>query len=198
MNFTYPLQINFKVLAIAQQLSLTDATGNLIFYVKQKAFKMKEAVTVFADAEQTRPWFNINADRVLDFNANYTFTDYSGRTIGSMRRLGKKSLWKANYEIFDGSNPYPAATIKEENPWSKVFDALMTEIPLVGIFTGYMFHPSYLVARADGMPFMRLKKHSSFVGRKFGIDKLANLEETEELRILLGLMMMVLLERRRG
>jgi hypothetical protein len=194
----YPLQINFKVLAIAQQLSLTDATGNLIFYVKQKAFKWKEAVTVFADEAQTRPWFYINADRVIDFRANYSFTDYTGKPLGSIRRLGKKSIWKATYEIFDGFQPHPVAIIKEENPWSKVFDALLTEIPVLGIFTGYMFHPSYLVSRPDGMPFMRLKKHASFVGRKFGIDKLANLDQTEELRILLGLMMMVLLERRRG
>jgi hypothetical protein len=198
LNYTFPLQINFKVLAIAQQLSLVDASGNLIFYVKQKAFKLKEAVTVFADEQQTRPWFTINADRVLDFNANYSFTDYTGKHFGSMRRLGKKSLWKANYEIFDGARPHPVAIIKEENPWAKVFDALLTEIPLVGIFTGYLFHPSYLVSRPDGMPFMRLKKQSSFIGRRFTIDKLAHLDQSEELRILLALMMMVLLERRRG
>ena len=194
----YPLQIVFKVLAIARQLSLTDATGILIFYVKQKAFKLKEAVTVYADVEQMRPWFNINADRVLDFNANYSFTDVSGRPVGSMRRQGRKSLWRASYEIFDGYNPHPVAFIKEENPWSKVFDTLFGEIPVLGIFTGYMFHPSYLVARLDGMPLMRVKKHSSFVGRRFAIDKLANLDQTEELRILLALMMMVLLERSRG
>jgi hypothetical protein len=194
----YPLQINFKVLAIAQQLSLTDATNNLIFYVKQKAFKLKEAVTVFADEAQTRPWFYINADRVIDFRANYSFTDYAGKPFGSVRRLGKKSFWKATYEIFDGSQPHPVAIIKEENPWSKVFDALFGEIPVLGIFTGYLFHPSYLVSRPDGMPFLRLKKHASFVGRKFGIDKLAQLDETSELRLLLGLTMMVLLERHRG
>lgn len=198
MNYTFPLQINFKVLAIAQQLSLTEANGNLIFYVKQKAFKLKEAVTVFADEQQTRPWFTINADRVLDFNANYSFMDYTGKLFGSMRRLGKKSLWKANYEIFDGFQPHPVAMIKEENPWAKVFDTLLGEIPLVGIFTGYLFHPSYLVSRPDGMPFMRLKKQSSFIGRSFTIDKLAHLDQTEELRILLALMMMVLLERSRG
>jgi hypothetical protein len=194
----FPLQINFKVLAIAQQLSLTDATNNLIFYVKQKAFKLKEAVTVFADEQQQRPWFYINADRVLDFNANYSFTDYSGKPFGSMRRQGRKSIWRASYEIFDGFQPYPVAIFKEENPWSKVFDALFTEIPIVGIFTGYMFHPSYLIMRPDGMPLMRVKKHASFIGRKFGIDKLANLDQTEELRILLAVMMIVLLERRRG
>lgn len=196
MNF--PLQITFKVLAIARQLSLTDATGNLIFYVKQKAFKLKEAVTVFADEAQTRPWFHISADRVLDFNANYSFADYTGKNFGSMRRLGRKSLWKAHYEIFDGFQPHPVAIIKEENPWSKVFDALLGEVPILGIFTGYMFHPTYLIHRPDGMPLMRLKKQSSFVGRSFSVDKLAHLDDTQEMRIMLALMMMVLLERARG
>lgn len=194
----YPLQINFKILAIARQLSLTDATGNLIFYVKQKAFKLKETVTVFADEAQTRPWFYINADRVIDFRANYSFTDTTGKPFGSMRRLGRKSLWKAHYEIFDGYQPHPTAIIKEENPWAKVFDGLLGEIPVLGIFTGYLFHPSYLISRPDGMPLLRLKKQSSFIGRKFTIDKLANLDQTEELRILLAVMMMVLLERSRG
>lgn len=194
----YPLQITFKIMAIAQQLSLVDATGQLIFYVKQKAFKFKEAVTVFADETQQRPWFMINADRVIDFRANYTFTDTTGRPFGSMRRLGKKSLWKSHYEIFDGYNPHPVAIIKEENPWAKVFDGLFGEIPILGIFTGYFFHPSYLIQRPDGMPFLRLKKERSFIGRRFTIDKLANLDQTEELRILLAVMMMVLLERARG
>ncbi|HEY0377364.1 MAG TPA: hypothetical protein VGC87_10435 [Pyrinomonadaceae bacterium] len=194
----YPLEINFKILAIAQQLSLTEATGNLVFYVKQKAFKLKESVTVFADEAMTRPWFMINADRVLDFNANYTFMDLSGRPFGSMRRLGRKSIWRATYEILDGYQPNPVATIKEENPWAKVFDATLAEIPLLGFFTGYMFHPSYLISRPDGMPYLRLKKRPSFVGRKFSIDKLAHLEQTEELRLLLAVMMMVLLERARG
>ncbi|HKR02105.1 MAG TPA: hypothetical protein VJT09_15605 [Pyrinomonadaceae bacterium] len=196
MNF--PLQINFKILAIAQQLSLTDATNNLIFYVKQKAFKLKEAVTVFADEQQSRPWFYINADRVIDFNANYSFTDYTGKPFGGIRRQGRKSLWRAHYELFDGYQPHPTAIFKEENPWAKVFDAMLGEIPILGIFTGYLFHPSYLVSRPDGMPLMRLKKHASFVGRRFGIDKLAHLDQTEEMRILLAIMMIVLLERARG
>jgi hypothetical protein len=185
-------------MAIAQQLSLVDATGQLIFYVKQKAFKLKEAVTVFADEAQQRPWFMINADRVIDFRANYTFTDTTGRPFGSMRRLGKKSLWKAHYEIFDGYNPHPVAIIKEENPWAKVGDAIFGEIPILGIFTGYLFHPSYLIQRPDGMPYLRLKKQRSFIGRSFTIDKLAHLDQAEEMRILLAVMMMVLLERARG
>jgi uncharacterized protein YxjI len=194
----YPLHITFKVLALAHQLSITDATGNLIFYVKQKAFKLKDSVTVFADAEQTRPLFAINADRVLDFSASFHFTDMSGRPLGSVKRQGRKSLWKAHYEISDGQQPYPALLIKEENPWSKVFDAMFSELPLVGIFTGYVFNPSYLVSRPDGTPIMRLKKERSFFGRSFSINLLAGIDQTEELRIMLGLIMMILLERHRG
>jgi len=194
----YPLHITFKTLAIAQQLSITDATGNLIFYVKQKAFKLKDSVTVFADAQQTRPAFAINADRVIDFSANFNFTDMSGRWFGAIKRHGRRSIWRAHYEIYDGAQPNPALTIKEENPWSKVFDAMFGEIPLLGIFTGYVFNPSYLVSRPNGMPVMRLKKERSFLGRSFSINKLAEIDQNEELRILLALIMMNLLERRRG
>ena len=49
----YPLELKFKVLALAPQISVTDAGGQQIFYVKQKLFKLKEAVTVFARASAT-------------------------------------------------------------------------------------------------------------------------------------------------
>jgi len=107
-----------------------------------------------------------------------------------------RSLWKARYEILNGASP--AMTIQEANPWSKVLDALFCEIPIVGMFSGYVFHPEYVVARQDGSPVMRLKKEPAFFQGKFSIEKLAPLNEQEETRILLSLIMMVLLERRRG
>jgi uncharacterized protein YxjI len=192
----YPLQVSFKILAIAQQLSITDASGNLIFYVKQKAFKLKEAVTVFADREQTRPLYAINADKVLDFSARYHFTDGSGNAVGSVKRQGMKSIWKARYDILDGETP--VMTIAEENPWTKVFDALLGEIPIVGIFTGYLFHPAYLVSHVNGTLLMRLEKQPAFLEGKFIIEKKVDLPPAEENRALLSLIMMILLERRRG
>jgi hypothetical protein len=192
----YPLQISFKILAIAQQLSITDATGNLIAYVKQKAFKLKEAVTVFADTEQTRPLYTINADKVLDWSARYTFRDTSGNVIGSVKRQGMKSLWKARYDIFDGETPI--MTISEENGWIKVFDALFGEIPIVGIFSGYLFHPAYLVSHINGTLLLRLEKQPAFLEGKFIIEKHVDLPPVEETRALLSLIMMILLERRRG
>lgn len=84
----YPLELSFKHIAIAPQLSVTDATGRLLFYVKQKAFKLKESVTVFADREQTQPVVTIAADRILDISATYNLQDLQGNTFGAVRRRG--------------------------------------------------------------------------------------------------------------
>jgi hypothetical protein len=192
----YPLQLSFKILAIARQLSVTDATGRLVFYVKQKAFKLKETVTVFADAEQTQPLYTIGADRVIDFSARYHFTDQRGTVLGSVKRQGMKSLWRSRYDIMDGEAV--TMTIQEANPWAKVLDGLFGEIPIIGMFAGYVFHPAYNVLRPSGEPVMHLVKEPAFLEGKFRIEKMAALSEDEELRALLSLLMMVLLERARG
>ena len=192
----YPLQMTFKILAIAHQITMTDATGNLVSYVKQKAFKLKEAVTVFADVEQTRPLYTINADKIIDFSARYHFRDASGNPIGSVKRQGMKSLWKARYDIYNGETP--VMMISEENPWVKVFDALFGELPIIGMFSGYVFHPAYLVSHTNGTVLMKLEKQPAFFEGKFLIEKMVDMPPAEETRALLSLIMMILLERRRG
>ena len=194
----YPLHVSFKILAIARQLSVTDASGNLLAYAKQKAFKLKEAVTIFADAEQTRPLYTANAEKILDFSGRYNFADArTGHSLGSVKRQGMKSLWKAHYDIFDETHN-ANLTIREENAWIKVFDSLLGEVPVVGMFSGYLFHPAYLVQRADDTTIMRLEKQPAFLEGKFRIDKQAEMSQDEETRALLSLIMMILLERSRG
>ncbi|MFW9262355.1 hypothetical protein [Nostoc sp. CALU 546] len=192
----YPLELTFKFWALAPQISVVDAQGNLAFYVKQKLFKLKEAITIFADAEQTRPTYYIKADRIIDFSARYNFTDSNGTYIGSVKRRGLKSLWRARYDIFDGDTTI--LNIQEKNPWVKIADALFAEIPIVGMFTGYVFNPVYLVSRADGTIVMRLEKIPTFLSRKFIIKAVDQLSDRQEQQILLSLLMMLLLERNRG
>jgi uncharacterized protein YxjI len=193
----YPLDLSFKLMALANQISVTDAQNDLIFYVRQKMFKLKEAVTVFADREQLRPLYKINADRVIDFSARYHITDVNGTTLGSVRRQGMKSLWKARYDIFDGADT-ATLTISEEKPWVKVVDALVGEVPVLGMFTGFMFNPSYVLKRADETIVMRFKKQPSMFESKFRLESLIPLSPDEEQRAVLSVLMMVLLERRRG
>ncbi|MDJ0619171.1 MAG: hypothetical protein QNJ63_20930 [Calothrix sp. MO_192.B10] len=192
----YPLELTFKLWALAPQISVLDAQGSLKFYVRQKLFKLKELITVFADVERNTPLYYIRADRIIDFSARYDFTDANNTGIGAVKRRGLRSLWRARYDIFDGDDVM--MTIQEKNPWIKVADALFAQLPIVSIFTGYVFNPVYLVSRPDGTVVMRLEKIPSFLSRKFTIKAMNQLSEREEKQVLLSLMMMLLLERSRG
>ena len=193
----YPIDFTFKLLAIASQIYIRDAGGNLVGYVKQKLFKLKEDINVFADEQQTMLLFNIKADRVLDFSAKYNFTDASGHFLGSIKRKGMRSIFKASYEIYD-ERDVQVMKINEENGWIKVVDALIGEVPVIGMFTGYFFNPSYIVSRTDGRPVARLAKQPAFFEGKFQMTKMGDTDSTEEKRVLLSLLAMTLLERVRG
>jgi uncharacterized protein YxjI len=193
----YPLYIRFKILAIAQQIWVEDAAGQLLLYVKMKAFKLKEAVTVYADEAQTRPLYEINADRVIDFSATYSITDMQGNEIGATRQQGMQSLWRTRFDILRGGQV--RFTIAEENPWAKVGDSVLGEIPLLGLLSGYLFHPRYVVTAAGGNPVIRIEKQRAFLEGKFRFDRLGTpLSPEDERLVLLACIMMVLLERRRG
>lgn len=194
----YPLNLSFKIFALAPQIFVRDASGEIVCYVKQKMFKLKEAVTVYRDQAKTQVLCEIKADRIIDWSANYHFFDSSGETFGSVRRKGMRSLWRARYEVFDESGVH-ISTISEENPGAKIMDGLLGEIPILGIFTGYLFHPKYLLSSAaDDSPKMRLTKQSALWEGKYNLERMYDFDDVDELRGLMAFMMMTLLERRRG
>ena len=81
---------------------------------------------------------------------------------------------------------------------TKVFDSLVGEIPIVGMFTGYFLNPSYSVKDTNGQVLFRLKKMPSLIGRRFQLDRLVDIPDEDESLIILSYLMMVLLERSRG
>ena len=193
----YPLNLSFKLLALASQIYIRDANGHLLGYVKQKLFKFKEEINVFADEGQTQHLFTIKADRIIDFSAGYNFTAASGQPLGSVKRRGMRSIFKANYEVYD-QNGNQVMQIHEENGWIKVVDALLGELPVVGMFTGYFFNPAYIVSRLDSAPIARLQKQPAFFEGVFQLDLLGPVSEEEQTRLLLSVLTMTLLERTRG
>lgn len=152
----YPLQMTFKIMALAPQLRVTDAGGNEIAYVKQKMFKLKEHVEVYSDDTKQQKFCDIRTNKIIDFSASYQFTDAAGNEFGAVRRKGGRSLWKAHYEILDGQQH--KFTIREENGWIKVADGLLGGIPIVGAASGYFLNPSYLLTTPDGTAILRVKK----------------------------------------
>lgn len=198
--FQYPLHMRFKLIALAPQIYVTDANGQDVLFVRQKILNLREDVRIFRDSSKTEEVYRINADRIIDFSANYHFTDSkTEQRLGSIKHKGIRSIWKATYLVSDAIDQQ-GFHISEDNPWAKVADALLGEIPFLGMFTGYVFHPAY-TAYHEGSetPAMRLEKRPSFFERYYEIQKLDdNLAQHEEQLLLLSFMMMIQLERSRG
>lgn len=193
----FPVNFVFKVSTLANDFVATDANGKVIAYVRQKLLKLKEDIVVYKDESKAEVQYRIKADRWLDFSAAYAFSDAQGVEFGKIARKGWRSLWKSRYELID-ENQEPQYHINEENGWVKVFDALLGEIPILSFFTGYFFNPSYLVTDKNGQAIVQLKKERSLLGRRFQLNKVGAMDSDDDDRVMLGLMMMVLLERRRG
>lgn len=194
---SYPLTLRFKVIALARQFSVEDNTGRLLMYVKQKAFKLREAITVYADEAQTRPLYRINADRIIDWSARYSISNEAGEEIGAIQQQGMRSIWRTRYDIYRGDRV--VFEVREENPWAKVGDHFLAEIPVIGFFAGYLFHPKYLLSTAEGAPVLRATKQPAFFEGRFQIERLETPLSAEDERLLLiGAVTAVLLEKNRG
>jgi uncharacterized protein YxjI len=194
---SYPLTLRFKILAVARQLSVFGADQRLLMYAKQKAFRLKEAITIFADEQQTRPLYQVAADRVIDFAATYNISDANGEHLGAIRQKGMRSLWRSHYEITRGGQVLFA--VREENPWSKVFNGLFEGIPIIGALSGYVFHPRYQISGNGSAVLVRVEKQPAFLESVFRMERLpAPIPPTDERLLLIGAVVMVLLERQRG
>ena len=192
----YPIELRFKLMTLGQRIWATDNGGRTLMFIKQKMFKLKENVEIFNDESQSNLLFRIMSDRVIDFSANYAFTDAEGNDWGAVRRKGMKSLWSAHYEVMQEGQI--DMTIEEESPMKKVLEGILGEIPIIGIAATYLINPSYIVRRPDGTELLRLTKQPAFWEGRFTLEKLSEMPEDDELRSLMALIMLVLLERVRG
>ena len=196
-KLNFPISFEFKISTLSNDFTARDAHGQTIAFVKQKLFKLKEDISIFSDETKSILNYKIAADKWIDFSAAYNFTNANGQEIGKIARKGWASLWKANYEIIDQHQQFQYR-IREENGWVKVLDGLLGEIPILSFFTGYLFNPSYVVMDPNEQIIARIKKEPSFFGRKFTVSQEGQIDQDDAERIVLSLMMMVLLERRRG
>jgi uncharacterized protein YxjI len=201
MTFQYPLHVRFRFLTIGNQLTITDASGKVLFYVEEKVLAIRESIRVYNNNQEKKQLYGIKTKKIIDIGAEYFF--YRGEDIsaplGSLKEEGLRTLVKATYAIRakDGSDTY---VITEINPWIKVLDFLVSFIPYADLLTGYFLNPSYeITEKASGKPVLLLKKERSFWERQFTIESLdRNLSAEDETNVILGIIMMVLLQKERG
>lgn len=201
--YKYPLELRFKLIALAPRIIVTDSTGQQVAFVHQKTFKLKEDIRIYSDESKSREIYRIGADRVLDISAKYHFTDATNnQPLGYVQPKALRSIWRSTYVIYD-VNGKPLYHIKEDNPWVKIGDALLSEVPVLGLFTGYFLNPAYTAYRGGdeedtSAPVMKLTKQPAFFESMFTVTQDAEMTPEEEVALLLAVLLMIQFQRRRG
>lgn len=88
-----------KIIALVGKISVTDASGAVVAFSRQKAFKLREEIRVFADQSEGTPLLTIKARNIIDFGATYDVTAPDGRGIGALRRKGFKSMVRDQWMV---------------------------------------------------------------------------------------------------
>lgn len=105
-----------------------DDAGNVVFYSKMKAFKLKEDLRVFSSEEMNEEVLSIKARGILDIGATYDVTDSAtGQKVGALRRKGLKSILRDEWLILD-VNDREVGTIQEDSMVLALVRRLLTNL----------------------------------------------------------------------
>jgi len=149
-----------KLLGAAFRLQTMD--GRLLAYSKQKAFKLKEDIRVYADEAQTNELLYIAADRVVDFSASYRVVDsQSGEHVGSLRRKGWSSMFRDSWEILDADGVVRGKVL-EDNAWKAMVRRMVDWATL--------FLPQKYLLQVDGRTVATMKQNFLGIPPKFTVD----------------------------
>jgi hypothetical protein len=93
---------------------LRDASGTLVAFCEQKAFKLKEDVRVFADEAKTKELLSIQARKRLDISSAYDVTDsVTGEKVGAVQRKGMKSMVRDEWHFLDANEAIIAVLVED-------------------------------------------------------------------------------------
>ena len=135
--------------------------GRLLAYSRQKAFKLREDIRVFADEAQTVELLNIQADSIIDFSAAYTVIDsQTGEHVGSLRRKGWSSLLRDSWELLDPEGIVRGRVI-EDSAWKAL---------CAGPRRGQLFLPQAFLIQVEGRTVATMKQNLLGIPPKFTID----------------------------
>jgi hypothetical protein len=104
----------FKIFGGAFTIHSPD-NFEVVAYVRQKAFKLKEDITVFTDQDMGEELLFIRARHMIDFAASYdVLLPGSREQLGTLRRKGFSSIVRDQWEILDATDR-PIGKIHEDS-----------------------------------------------------------------------------------
>ena len=135
--------------------------GDLMFYSKQKAFRLKEDIRLYADENATEEVLTIQARSWLDFAAAYDVTDaQTGEKVGGMKRRGFRSMVRDEWTIMD-VNDNDIGLIQED---STVMGLVRRFVP----FGDWV--PQKFVGTVQGQPVLQFSQQFNPIIQKIDLD----------------------------
>ena len=116
----------FKLFGAA--FHIYDPEGNLAFYSKMKAFKMKEDIRLYTSEDMQTEVLSIKARSIIDFSAAYDVVETNTNTkIGALKRKGMKSILKDEWIILDAEDNQ-IGFVKEDSAFLAMVRRFLTNI----------------------------------------------------------------------
>ncbi|MBI2931013.1 MAG: hypothetical protein HYY16_05130 [Planctomycetes bacterium] len=107
-----------------------DENWNVVMFSKQKAFKLREDIRIYADESMQRELLVIKARQIIDFGATYDVTDATtGEVVGSLRRKGLASLLRDTWLVFDAQGQERGKLLEDSTVMALIRRFLTNLIP---------------------------------------------------------------------
>jgi hypothetical protein len=149
----------FKIFGAA--FHVYDPQGQVVFYSKQKAFKLKEDIRIYADESGSEEVLSIKARSWLDFAAAYDVIDTAaGEKVGGLKRKGFKSMFKDEW-VFMNAYDQDIGLIQED---SAMLALVRRWIPLGE------FIPQKYLGTLQGQPVCEFRQHFNPIIQKITLD----------------------------
>ncbi len=91
-----------QVFALTGKLRFFNPQEQLVLYVEQKMFRLREDIRLYSDESKSQEVLLIKARSIIDFNAAYDIIDAPlNQKVGTLRRKGWRSMMRDEWEVLD-------------------------------------------------------------------------------------------------
>ncbi|RKH14522.1 hypothetical protein D7X74_19920 [Corallococcus sp. CA047B] len=131
-----------------------DAAGNVAFYSKMKAFKLKEDLRIYSGEDMQEELLTIQARSILDLGATYDVTDATtGERVGALRRKALRSILRDQWLVLDVDGQ-EVGRIEEDSMLLALVRRLLTNL-IPQTFSGTVGDVPVLTFRQHFNPFIQ-------------------------------------------
>ena len=118
-----------KVFTIAgAKFHVFDPAGNLVFFSKMKAFKLRVDIRLYRDESMSQELLLIKARQIIDFSAAYDVFDATTREkVGVFKRKGLKSILRDEWFIMDAGDR-EIGVIREDSLFKSLLRRFLTNL----------------------------------------------------------------------